>query len=166
MPLRYPLSSYDKNFCLRPTAVMWAALFYLSRAIVLPWLLGVGAMAGLNSDSRAFFSGLFDLPTLLPSALALIVLLAQLRRAPEASRAVRWIWAQGRWFLALAAVLDGALTLFRSPIWHADYSQEAGLSLIGAGVDLYLLGYLLIARRVRDTFADFPEPAEPQASPR
>jgi hypothetical protein len=99
--------------------------------------------------------------TLLPSALAVGVLYAMCRRQPSASAAVRWIWAHGRSLLASAAIIDGIVSMYT----FTRNGETTDLSLpvlLGIGFDLYFLLYILTARRVRDTFADFPvlQPAQ------
>jgi hypothetical protein len=157
MRLRYSLTDYDKHFCLKPPVPLWAALFFLSRAVTLPFLLGIGGFAGIDQNTRALFNGLLDWPTMIPSAIAAAVVLALVRRHPSASRPIRWIWGHGRVLLAVAAVLDMGLSILTSPLSHGELSA---LPLVTVLIDLYLLAYILAARRVRDVFADFPQPLE------
>ena len=157
MRLRYSLSDYDKHFCLKPPVPLWAALFFLSRAVTLPFLLGIGGFAGIDQNTRALFNGLLDWPTMIPSAIAAAVVLALVRRHPSASRPIRWIWSHGRVLLAVAAVLDMVLSILTSPLRHGELSV---LPFVTVLIDLYLLAYILAARRVRDVFADFPQPLE------
>jgi len=157
MPLRYSLSDYDKHFCLKPPVPLWAALFFLSRAVTLPFLLGLGGFAGIDQNTRALFNGFFDWPTMIPSAIAGAVVIALVRRHPSASSPIRWIWGHGRVLLAIAALLDMLLSIFTSPLRHGELSA---LPLVTVLIDLYLLAYILAARRVRDVFADFPQPLE------
>jgi hypothetical protein len=157
MRLRYSLSDYDKHFCLKPPVPLWAALFFLSRAVTLPFLLGIGGFAGIDQNTRALFNGLLDWPTMIPSAIAAAVVIALVRRHPSASRPIRWIWSHGRVLLAVAAVLDMVLSILTSPLRHGELSV---LPFVTVLIDLYLLAYILAARRVRDVFADFPQPLE------
>jgi hypothetical protein len=157
MRLRYSLSDYDKHFCLKPPVPLWAALFFLSRAVTLPFLLGIGGFAGIDQNTRALFNGLLDWPTMIPSAIAAAVVIALVRRHPSASRPIRWIWGHGRVLLAVAAGLDMVLSILTSPLSHGELSA---LPFVTVLIDLYLLAYILAARRVRDVFADFPQPLE------
>ena len=158
----YSPYSYDKHFCLKPSALLWAALLYLSRAITLPLILGIGAFAGsfagARSDIRALFQPMFEVYTLLPSAIAALVLFALIRRSPHASGTVRRIWAHGRMLLALAAVLDLVVTLVNSPLAHGEINDQVKMPLLTALFDAYFLFYVLLARYARDVFANFPAP--------
>lgn len=151
----YAPSSYDDYFCLKPPLMLWLAVLYLSRAITLPIMMGMGSYFGVNRDALKMFRALWTVQTLVPSMLAAIVLFALLRRAPGASKAVRWIWARGRLLVAIAAGLDLALTVV--PLIRAgEINDAAVLSAIAGVIDLFFLAYVLFARRIRDTFSDFP----------
>jgi hypothetical protein len=160
MRLRYSLSDYDKHFCLKPPVPLWAALFFLSRAVTLPFLLGLGGFAGIDQNTRVLFNGLLDWPTMVPSAIAAAVVIALVRRHPSASRPIRWVWSHGRVLLAVAALLDMLLSILISPLRLGELGDRSALPLLTALIDLYLLVYVLAARRVRDVFADFPQPLE------
>ena len=160
MRYRYSPSSYDEHFCLKPPLVLWVALLYLSRAITLPFILGLGTLAGVSSDTRAMFQGLFSAYSLVPSFFAAVVLFALIRRSPSASRTVRWICTRGRLILVISALLDLAVVLTDSALHHSELDAQAGSGLLAGALDLYFLVYLLAARRVRDVFSDFPAPTE------
>ena len=74
-----------------------------------------------------------------------------------APKPVRWIWAHGRFFLAVSAALDIALLVI-GLIRQGEVNDQSLLSLIAAVVDLYFLVYILAARRVRHAFSEFPLP--------
>jgi hypothetical protein len=78
------------------------------------------------------------------------------RRSNNASRPVRWIWTHGRILLALSAAADIALAI--PQFMHLEFTDDSVVSLVSAAVDAYFLLYVLAARRVRDTFLDFPPP--------
>jgi hypothetical protein len=161
-PNRYRPSQFDDDMCLKPPLPLWLAVIYLARAVVLPIGIGVGHIAGV--DDRAFGSlrSLWSAEALLPALLALPVLYALFRRAPSAGRTTRWFWRQGRIFLSLSAGLDVALSLFQ--LATSRLGGDPIVALGAASVDLYVLAYILMARRVRDVFSDFPPPhrAAPQ----
>ena len=158
-PNSYHPSDFDADFCLKPPLLLWAAILYLARAIVLLIVVGIGNFANVNADAMTMMHGVWRPETLVPALVALPVLCALFRRVAGASRFVRWIWAHGRAFLAVAAVLDIALTLMRT-IPFQDVDEAVFLGLCAAGADVYVLLYVLAARRVRDTFSDFPPPLE------
>lgn len=166
--MKKDLASYDDNFCLKPPMLLWVALLFLSRAVVVPAVFALMRFTGAAADPKDLFAGSFDVQTLIPSAIAALVLLAALRRKPSASRAVRWIWAHGRTLVALSAMLDFGLSIAHSPLWHGDFNDRADLPLplLTAAFDLYFLVYVLAARQVRDAFADFPEMLQPSSAAR
>jgi len=165
MALRPPYSPsrYDKHFCLKPPALLWAALFYLSRAITLPVVLGLtslaGTLAGEKADIRSIFEPVLDLYSLPPSLIAAAVLFALARRSPRASSSTRWIWAHGRMLLAASAALDLVLVVVSTPLGHGEITEQTKLPLLAVIFDLYFFAYILSARHVRAVFSDFPDPA-------
>lgn len=159
----YDLSNYDDDMCLKPPLLMWLVVLYLSRAIMLPVAMGMGHVAGVDSAAMTALRGFWSQDQLLPALIAIPVLYALCRRVPTASRQVRWIWARGRIFLAIAAGLDIALPLL-APLWHHDIDDQFLASAFVAGIKTCFLLYALMARRVRDTFADFPAAANVRAN--
>jgi hypothetical protein len=156
----YPASHYDDQMCLKPPLMLWVAVLYLSRAITLPVAMAIGHFAGVDSNAIKVIRGLWSVDALMPSLIAAAVLYTLCRRVPTASKPVRWIWAHGRIFLAVAALLDVALLLL-ALIRQGEVNDQSLLSLIAAVVDLYFLVYILAAKRVRHAFAEFPPPLEP-----
>lgn len=150
----YSASHYDDHFCLKPPMLLWAAVLFLSRAITLPLIVGLGNFAGVNPDALSLLRRFWSMEILPASILAAIVLYALLRRVPGASAPVRWLWAQGRVILALSAGIDLALSLLAAA--QSVNGGDVFLNLASAAFDAYFLLYLLFARRARDTFADFP----------
>jgi hypothetical protein len=155
--LPYAASSYNDDLCLKPPLLLWLAMAYLSRAITLPVVMGICTFARVDSHVLALFRQFWSSETLIPSLIASIVLFALFRRVPGASQPLRWIWARGRTLLALSAGIDLAMSLVL-PIRQREIDQQVLVSLCAAGIDAYFLLYILVARRVRDTFADFPPP--------
>ncbi len=155
---KYTASSYDDYLCLKPPLMLWITVVYLSRAVTGPVVMGLGSAARMSPDATRLLTGFWSTDTLLPSLIAVAVLVAMCRRVPQASRVVRWVWSHGRWLLAASAGIDLALlaiSLVRNPPMPTD-GQVPPLSLLMASLDAYFLLYILTVRRVRDTFASFP----------
>jgi hypothetical protein len=152
---KYPPFSYDEYMCLKPPALLWIAALYLSKSISLPIAIAVGRFAGVSADAVNVLQSLVSADRLLPSIIAAAVVYAMCRRLPTASRTVRWIWAHGRTLLAASAMLDFGLSTYLIAANGATDGPPLPL-LIAAGLDGYFLVYVLAARRVRDTFAEFP----------
>ncbi len=151
----YASSSYDGYSCLKPPLLLWVAMLYLSRGFTLPMAMGIGSYAGVDARAIALCRNLWSAYALLPSAVAAVVLLAAILRVPGASQGVRWIWARGRMLLVVALGLDFAQLLVPL-VAHGEFDDQVFLSLLAAAADVYLLLYILKARRVRDAFAEFP----------
>jgi hypothetical protein len=162
-PQTYPSSYYDDQQCLKPPLLLWVAVLYLSRAITLPIAMAIGHFAGVDSSAITVFRAFWSLDALIPSLIAAGILFAMIRRSPTASALVRWVWARGRIILAVAAVLDIALLLM-SLIRQWEINDQALWSIFAVAIDGYFLAYILVARRVRDAFAEFPAPLAPPDS--
>jgi hypothetical protein len=155
----YNETSYDQYWCLKPSPMLWIAIVYLSRSIMLPMLVGISSMTGAG-DTASIVRSFVGLNALVASLVAFVVVFAYLRRSPSAGAAVRWIWSHGRLLLALAVILDLALGLSSAVrVTVEDGGQTAFLAGVAALLDLSVLSYVTMSRRVRDVFSDFPPPA-------
>ncbi|HUN71586.1 MAG TPA: DUF2919 family protein [Steroidobacteraceae bacterium] len=161
MPLAYSLSSYDDNFCLKPPALLWLAAAYLSRAVVLIVGADIASVTRLGANVATLLRGAVSIYALVPSVIAAPVLFALVARAPGSPKPVRWVYAQGRTILAVAAVLDCAAALAASGIANLDVVELSAGFLVTAVFDIYFLVYILATRRVRDAFASFPPRPDP-----
>ncbi len=151
----YPLSYFDEQMCLKPPLLLWVAVLFLSRALTLPVAMAIVHFAGADPAAIAAVRGLWNPLALLPSLIAAPVLYALCRRVPSAHSAVRSVWERGRILLSIAAALDVVLIAI-AQLHQGYFNDQTVLSLCAAVVDLYFLVYIAAARRVRDTFAEFP----------
>ena len=155
----YAASAYDDDMCLKPSLLLWLALLWLSRAITLPIMIGVGHIAGVNADALSLLRDYWSADQLIPAALAFPVFVACCRRVPAASGTIRWIWARGRHLLLLSAGVDMVLPLViqlrEVHLGHWEVSEQFS-NAVTTAVGLYFFAYILLARRARDTFLDFP----------
>jgi hypothetical protein len=155
---KYRFNDFNDDGALKVPLLLWGTLLYLSRHVL---FLGLGGFSSfmlsrMGSGQGADFSHLHSRPIFLLASLpALAVVIAGLRRAPAGGQAVRTIWRYGRALLLGATTLDlGLFFVF----WYL-HPALMNLWLITAAVlDVYILAYLLRSQRVRDAFADFPEP--------
>lgn len=154
-PHSYSPSNYDDEMCLKPPLLLWLAALFLCRAIVLPVLIGIGHVAGVNADAMTQLREFWSADQLVPAVIAIPVLCALCWRSGSAPDALRWIWARGRVILAVSAAVDIALPVV-SQLWQRQITDQFIVTLFASGVDLYFIAYILAARRVRDTFQDFP----------
>jgi hypothetical protein len=160
MSLPYAIDSYDDYFCLKPPFLLWIAALYLSRSVVVVAAIWLCTAAGVEKDAIHVLWGIWSVDALAPSLIAAGVLFALFRRTPDSPRVVRWIWNRGRGLLAASALIDLGLA-FATPFWSParSLSGDAGVvTWMTIALDGYFLAYVLLARRVRDSFASFPVP--------
>lgn len=153
--LNYDLSDFSDDGTLKVPFTLWVALAFLARHVLLLLMGGVSSfvMSRRGIDTGGFIE-IYSSPLFLLASLpAVAVLVAALRRNPQAGRATRAIWRNGRLLSSTAAALDIGILLSRALF--------ASLSVTGFVVamtflDVYVLVYLLRSVRVKDTFEDFP----------
>jgi hypothetical protein len=162
-PHSYSASNYDDEMCLKPPLLLWLAVLFLCRAIMLPIVIGIGHVAGVNADAMTQLRDFWSAEQLVPAVIAIPVLCALCWRSASAPDVLRSIWARGRVLLALSAAVDIALPIV-SQLSQRQISDQFIVTLFASGVDVYFLAYILAARRVRDTFLDFPPPLPPTKS--
>lgn len=98
---------------------------------------------------------------------ALLVSIVAMKRKPEAGGIVRTLWKMGFWLLAVAAMLNLALLVLLPirivsfpPKIGVDISRLDGAQWGAVAVNIAILAYFALVARTRDTFAEFPLPAE------
>lgn len=155
--VRYGPSAYGAHFCLKPPLLLLLAIAYLSRALTLPIIVHVSSLAGGTADTTEYVRGVFSIGTAIASCIAVLVLYALIRRSPRASAPARWIWTHGRLLLAASAALDLVLTVTELAR-QGSSADTAVWNVLTSACDVYFLLYVLVSSRVRDTFADFPQP--------
>jgi hypothetical protein len=131
---------------------------------MLPVVIGIGHVAGVNADAMTQLREFWSADQLVPAVIAIPVLCALCWRSGSAPDALRGIWARGRVILALSAAVDIALPIAAQLVQRQTTDQFV-VTLFASGVDVYFLVYILAARRVRDTFVDFPAPRSPRRAP-
>lgn len=162
-PHSYSASNYDAEMCLKPPVLLWLAVLFLCRAIMLPIVIGIGHIAGVNADAMTQLRDFWNAEQLVPALIAIPVLCALCWRSGSAPDVLRYIWARGRVLLALSAAVDIVLPVV-SQLLQRQITDQFTATLFTSGVDVYFLAYILAARRVRDTFLDFPPPLPPTKS--
>lgn len=162
-PHSYSASNYDDEMCLKPPLLLWLAVLFLCRAIMLPVVIGIGHVAGVNADAMTQLREFWSADQLVPAVIAIPVLCALCWRSGSAPDALRRVWARGRVILALSAAVDIALPI-ASQLAQRQITDQFVVTLFASGVDVYFFMYILAARRVRDTFLDFPAPLPPTKS--
>lgn len=154
---RYKAWDFDDYFCLKPPVLLIVAISYLCRSFLVFAIAMLGSIKG-NTENMSLLLQAGGHPghLAITGVPALFVLIALFRRSPNGGRFARWIWKRGRIFLATSAVLEISAGLFLA-------SQQGGetslLTMTFLLLDLYILLYVLISKRVKDSFSDFPPTA-------
>ena len=155
---RYEAWAFDDYYCLKPPAVLTVAIIYLCRSFLLLAIYMLASVKGSTGDMGLLLQA-GDHPSSLAitGVPALLVLFALMRRGPSGGRFPRWIWKHGRIFLACSALLEiGMAVLYLTTL---TVGETPSLTVAFLFLDLYILGYVLFSRRVKDTFSDFPPTA-------
>jgi hypothetical protein len=162
MAQTYSASSYDDHFCLKPPALLWLAVIYLSRALLLVviYIASSMSLSRVNPQAMAELRGTVSIYAFIPALVAAPVLYALLARGPSSGGLIRWFWSHGRTILILATIIDAAISIGSSGLIGGDAAELNVGFLVAALFDAYFLVYMLATRRIRDVFADFP-PHEP-----
>jgi hypothetical protein len=149
-PRKYEYGSYDQFFCLKPPLLLILAIVFLCRGFLMPFIVLIASLKRTAGDTAALVSGSEHAVAMLAAVPAVVVLYAMIRRSPAANRFARWAWKHGRLLLTLSILFDvsvGIVTL---------HLHESALTPVRLILDVYILFYIHTARRVKDTFSDFP----------
>jgi len=162
----YSFSDYDKYMSLKLDFEMWLIITYFLR----PFIMKVSTIQmgrGAKSDT---VSGLKDLVyphdfgffiAFLATIPVLLLVFAYAKRKPGASGLVRKIWHNGRMLLMVTAVLN--IIIIFVP-FMVDLTHRINvLGWAQLAIAIYIIYYLYITQRVKDTFADFPKD-DPEAA--
>ncbi len=161
---RYEFSNYDKHLALKPGFLLLVSACFLCRDFLLPLMVAATSIKG-GSSNLAYLLGDPGRPgRFLTGIPALLAMVAFVRRSPEAGMLVRQLWRLGRWLLVLACVLQIGSSMSSLSFKGGNLHYDSGATLAFLAADVAILSYLLLSRRVRDTFADFPQPAPPKAA--
>ena len=159
MSKKYTFSDYDKNVCLKPGFGFWIAIIYFLR----PFILAISSVQMGRGYKNANVSGLKDMIYLddfgffigcLAALPVIPVIIAYIKRNPEASDFIKKLWRNGVNFLTAAAVLN-IIILFIPPRTGASYHiTTLGWTQLTIAVGIII--FLNTSQRIKDTFADFP----------
>jgi len=152
---KYPFSAYDKYLNLRISPLMWMAILFLARPFVILIISitnrrdRMGILQMFNGDpALSFLGALAAIPVML-------VVVAWIRRKPDASPLVRRIWTNGRSLLILASILNIAIMIL--PALTGSFSAINAAGGAETVVCILIIFYLARSERVKDTFGDFPK---------
>jgi hypothetical protein len=161
MQMKYDITDYDENLCLRVSPIMWIAMLFLLRAYLIA-LLSVVNFNDRLALINMFYSNHMQLSLgALAGIPVLVVLYAWRNRKPDASARIRWIWRNGRSFVVVSAVLN-TVAIF-APILLGISHHIADIEQVQVALCGVVLVFLFASKRVPQTFSDFPRPAEGHA---
>lgn len=148
----HPSFRYDEYFLLKVSPLLWIAIVYSLRHIIVVGLSFVGGIADLPIVKHGIDPLMVgsDLP-------ALLVILAMTQRRSGGATWARGLWVKGRVLLSagFAAHIVLTFTLHHSVFEHRfnETSLWLGTACVLDGVAIF---YLLRSKLVGDIFADFP----------
>ncbi|MBT8422318.1 MAG: DUF2919 domain-containing protein [Gammaproteobacteria bacterium] len=156
----YNFSDYDKHLSLKFNFWIWLIIAYFLRPLILKVStiqLGFGAKSGSVAGLKKLaypedFGFFLAILTTIP---VLLVIFTLMKRKPDAPDYVRTLWRNGGRLLAFAALLN-ILVVF-VPLFIGTTEGVNPFGWAQLAVAACSLTYLLASRRVRDTFADFPQ---------
>ena len=145
----YTPDDFNEYMVLKVPFFLALSMIWLARHLVIPFCLAIIAQtSGANAAS-----GIVDQTTWLlaiSSLPALTVLLAWGKRLPQSGNFVRWIWRHASAILVFSVLLDLLLYYVMIPKLFDGFTPATLLS------DIYVLVYLVVSKRTRHVFSDFP----------
>lgn len=150
----YGFDDYNQQGSLRVSGWMWFWIIYSMRHAIL-WL---GLSIAHSPDVMDELTDESHWAYLLCGIPGLMLLVDAGFRIPQAGAFPRWVWRNGRWLLVVSIILHVLIVAgmaLGKPNWQLSTSQ-----FIFFAIDFFGLRFALKSQRVRDVFADFPQPAK------
>lgn len=144
---------YDDNLVLRVSPPLWLVIFWTTHHILLIIFASLSKSGDVFGMVMEYASSKPLLASDIPGAL---VLMASVKRTPEAGSAIRWIWNHGKWLLALSLSISMAVTIYLHMEDIAAIEKPTPWVLV---INTLFGFYVMKSRWVKDIFSDFPQPA-------
>jgi len=144
---------YDNNFVLRVSPFLYLIIIWsIHHSLYL-------ALAAFSNSAQVLGAAVdyaASAPMLISDIPGAVVLAARINRSPDAGEKIRWLWRHGVKLLVLGLSLSTMATFnaYHQKIAYPDYNA---FWIVAA--NLVIIAYLVLSRRVREIFADFPSPA-------
>ena len=158
MANQYPFSAYDKYLCLKPDVNIWLVLAFLLRPYVVVLLSIANRKDATGLINLVYSDRIAMILAAIAAIPAIFVVYAFIKRVPDAPDKVRRIWQHGRKLLLVSSFLN-ILVVFL-PLLTGLAREISTVGWAQFGISVYIIYYIFTEQRVRDTFADFPQPAE------
>jgi hypothetical protein len=149
----YPVSRYDRHFCLKIPPLLWLTMLFLMRHTVLVLL----SFLPRTGDAMTYLRDLVDPLFLFADLPAGIVLFAAVRRKAGAQGWIRALWQRGGPLLASSALLY--LLLLMAALAASERSLLLNINeaiILSVLLNLAIVAYLGRSPLLKDVFADFP----------
>lgn len=157
--LSHDIERYDEHLCLKIPLMLWLTLVFLSRHLL---LLGITFLPTTGEEIKVLRE-LIQPQYLIADLMALPVVIAAIRRRPQAPRWMRRVWRHGRGLLLLATlsdllmlILSIGLSLGPGHLVQALSQRLNEATLASLIISSSVLLYLATGQLVRDVFRDWP----------
>jgi hypothetical protein len=155
----YSPDRYDRYLTLKVPFTLMLIIFYGIRHLFIIFL--AFNPSPKFGEAFAFLQPLASPYFVFSDLPAMLVMVAWIRRAPQAGGSIRWIWRRGRLLLSVSLLLQFMLLIFLEGggVWSAYfYGERERMVIVSLGLNLLALYYLWRGAMVGDVFADFPSP--------
>lgn len=150
----YDAYRYDHNFVLRVSPLLYLIIFW---SIHHTLLLALSAFSNSGEVFGAAVDYAASVPMLISDIPGVMVLAARINRSPDAGAKVRWLWRHGIKFLVLGLSVS---TIATFNAYHQRIANSDNPEFWIIAANLVIIAYLVLSRRVREIFADFPSPVQ------
>jgi len=150
---KYDYTRYNRYDVLRLNWAYWLITLFLSRHLILLFLIGVSAGRGGGGPRNPALAALLDPVFFVSDLPALLLLIVAGARLPTGGQMTRFLWRQGRWLLLASPALYVGLLLWQQGLDMAGFHPMTwGL----AALNLAVMAYVATSRYLRDLFSQFP----------
>jgi len=156
----YGFSAYDGNLALKVSPTLWLAVLFLMRPYVI-MILSFADRRDRMALIEMFYADRLPMVFASIAALPVIIFFASYLKRSKAQNVLwaRRLWHKGRELLMLSAALNVLVVFF--PYLLDQHHKLTLIGMIQLLVSLIVLLFLARSQRVKDTFADYPTPGEP-----
>lgn len=154
---KYDYLSFNRYDVLRPNWLFWLVAVFLSRHLLLLFLLGVSHGRTGGGPANPALGALIDPLFFVSDIPALAVLAALCARLPSGGKAVRCLWRNGRVLMLTSCALYLVL-LFRQ--LGLDVAAYHPVTWCMIALTVLVAAVLARSEYLEDLFAGFPEPEE------
>lgn len=149
--------SVNRFGCLEPGFVLWVLFFYPVR-FVLYLMPVIRQMLGSWTEVE---SSIWYMPA---SVVSLLLLYTWFNRIPDSGLFWRWVWHRGRWVLLCGYLWSACLLLWlNSSVWQRTDHRHFEAVVVLLLINILAIHYLLVSKRVRQVFSEFPQAIDSQS---